>query len=256
MSGPALHSIVAFLDILGFRALIAARIRDTDFRHTIDQILRSSKSILGGRGSLNRNIRTRMFSDCVCISARVSPRNVIDLLFAVACYQRNLANACIFTRGGIAMGLHFQTSHLIFSEGLVNAYSIESTVARVPRIVGSPAVVDYARAALGRYRGPLTATAGPSLSAAFEHLFWTDKDDEQYVNYLSDLRGFDMVSSMFQQAWSHKRAVERWVQKGVSQGLTESRAQKFRWLIEYHNKAILPFAEADDFLVDAARYGL
>jgi hypothetical protein len=197
-----------------------------------------------------------MFSDCICVSAKVGPTEVIDFLFAVACFQRSLANQCIFTRGGIDVGLHFQTPRLIFSEGLVNAYALESKVARVPRVVVAGAVVDYASSALAEYDGTLKMTAGATLPSDFESLVWRDADGQHFVNYLSDLGGFDMVSSMFHQAWSHKKAVEQWIQEGVKQGLTESKAEKFKWLIAYHNKAILPFAAADDFLVDGPSLGL
>lgn len=247
---------VGFLDILGFSNLINTRIQDAEFLNQLDRILEKEIRIVsGGSSSITTLIEARLFSDCFCICCPIErdQSQIIDFLAAVACFQRSLAVRGIYVRGGIEIGLHFSTPRLIFSKGLVDAYAIESKVARYPRVVLSESVREHSRTALETYSGYFARVLKdpPERTRAYyEELIWQDSDGEYFLNFYADMRGFDYSSSMFQEAWAHKKSVEKWISDGLVEGVTQSKLEKFEWLVKYHNKAIEPFAEDDDFLVD------
>src|SRR5260370_26785242 len=84
---------------------------------------------------------TRMFSDCICSSSRFEPDNVFKFIYTIEALQMNLACSGVFVRGGIAIGRHFENPRMIVSEGLIDAYLLESKEAIVPRVVVSEATV-------------------------------------------------------------------------------------------------------------------
>jgi hypothetical protein len=47
-----------------------------------------------------------------------------------------------FSRGGITIGSYYSDDNIIFSGGLVEAYTLESKIAKYPRIVVSPKMLD------------------------------------------------------------------------------------------------------------------
>jgi len=78
-----------------------------------------------------------MFSDCICSSSPFTPDNVFRFIYALEAIQMNLASNGVFIRGGIAIGKHFENERMIVSEGLIEAYLLESKQAVFPRIITS-----------------------------------------------------------------------------------------------------------------------
>jgi hypothetical protein len=87
----------------------------------------------------------RLFSDCICLVSESSAHGAAAMLDSVAYLSLNFATKRIPLRGGVAVGRHFHSDHMIFREALVNAYSLESHVAKWPRTVVAADVVSLAR---------------------------------------------------------------------------------------------------------------
>ena len=82
------------------------------------------------------NLRSITFSDSIIITGE--PRSVWTVLWAASHLQRELLEVGVPTRGGIAQGRTVHTDGIIYGEGLLEAYHLESTTAVYPRIVISP----------------------------------------------------------------------------------------------------------------------
>ena len=132
-------SFVAFFDILGFSSLIQESEDPVVAKDTISRLsatLGSAKAKIESRWSWEKDkLEVRMFSDCVCISVPACIENIDSFFQILALVQSNFVRQKICIRGGVAIGKHFASDYLIFSEGLVRAYKTESKVAEFPRIV-------------------------------------------------------------------------------------------------------------------------
>ena len=189
---------VAFIDILGFSELVDRSERDPEvFDHLLRVLARTSAEhtyrgpiILGAsdpyRRSLQlRNLRASAFSDSIVISASADRGSgMLRFFHKVSEVCLALIRMGVLTRGGIAVGNIFQNESVVFGPAMIEAYVLESRVARVPRIVVSPEFVEHFTA---DYPAFFQQLLGPSL----EYLV-RDEDGKVYLDYLSqDPAGFE-----------------------------------------------------------------
>lgn len=128
--------LVAFVDILGFSRLTE---QEPDLARTtiarLDALLAEIDGSVLEAAYWGEDLTARMFSDCVCLTAPVSPGGLALLVDALAWFQLSCSLEGVLLRGGVARGPHFQNSRMIFSQGLVCAYQLEHKQARTPRII-------------------------------------------------------------------------------------------------------------------------
>lgn len=131
---------VAFLDILGFKDLVSQEISDGSGVY-LDKLLRCHRKcveIFDGDVGLN----IVQFSDSVVITKPYDAADFRGFVGLIAEYQRYLLDEELLCRGGVAVNQHFSNGAFTFSAGLIDAYTVESTTARYPRVVVSPDVMD------------------------------------------------------------------------------------------------------------------
>ncbi len=151
------YSIVAFIDILGYKELILKESieRETelfaDLKETIDFALscavysiKDSVSSLDNKYENQERFATKLnvkqFSDNVYFSFDYSNDDKIDLYFGIYIittisylYQRLMLGKGYFVRGGIANGLNMVDKNFIFSTALIKAVEMEKETV-YPRI--------------------------------------------------------------------------------------------------------------------------
>ncbi len=151
---------VAFIDILGFSGLIGRSARDKQFFAKLHEALRivehqgriwislsfsspgeSKEKALERMAEMD--FRSHVFSDCIILSQRGTI--VAPLFISVAQLTMALLNLGVLVRGGIAHGLLFHDSSLVFGPALIEAYHLESRCANFPRILVSHGVCDASR---------------------------------------------------------------------------------------------------------------
>ena len=134
--------IVAFIDILGFSAIIDEYDSGTtsnllnELHDTLEMAIKISiENMLDSKAKtdLKDFLEYRMFSDCICLSLPyIEFGNDFHIQFhslatIVKSYQLAMMQKGFFVRGGISMGSFFADKHMIFSGGLVSAYKLEQT---------------------------------------------------------------------------------------------------------------------------------
>lgn len=143
------NSLVAFIDILGFRNHIDNYYsgRNTKFLQVLKTAMKEAERIaIGYSKNYLRQFKIRFnfrqFSDCICITMPLKQKlrhTNLTLLGSfvnvVRMYQLVLLLNEIYTRGGVSVGGHFESSNIIFSKGIVKAYELESQKAIYPRII-------------------------------------------------------------------------------------------------------------------------
>lgn len=203
------YSVLAFLDVLGFSAMV-----ERDSRSTNPKFLPVFVEIFGEIATEAKGeISLRMFSDSIVIEATLSPNNVIKLIDVVGELQQRFLERHILLRGGVAFGKHFKNDYVTFSQALVSAYSIESRIARFPRVVVSDDLLNYAW-----HHADTTAQLHDDL----RRLLMVDRDNVKFVNYLSE----DSLQS-------HRNHVESCIH--AEPHPHETVLEKMQWLLDYYN---------------------
>ncbi len=146
---PYTEHLVAFLDVLGFRALVKGNKKekiDEYFLVTkvVEKYLRNIQ--------IKSNIKFITFSDSIVMGLDVDgiPKGdradrLRQFCIAVSILQCDLAKHGIWIRGGISFGdLSFEKEkNVIFGPALIDAYDLEAKVAKVPRVLVSQIFLKY-----------------------------------------------------------------------------------------------------------------
>jgi len=131
---------VAFLDILGFKAMVENEVRSGNgfFLEKLYNCHQKAKAIF----ELDPDLSTTQFSDSIVISRPFSKDHFDLFIERIRTYQRYLLEEGLLCRGGVAVNQHFNDNSFTFSAGLIDAYKVESISAKYPRVVISPDVID------------------------------------------------------------------------------------------------------------------
>lgn len=170
------YYFLAFVDILGFSQMVK---RDCQGNPDGPQYLPLIReALLEVRESdPEANFKVLQFSDSIVISRRFdsNPNVFVEFVATVGSLQARLFSRGILSRGGVAHGKHSEEDDIIFSQALVEAYRLESTVATFPRTVISNDLL------------LLFPRDGCSLA--------TDRDGAVFVDYLRDILSDDACAS-------------------------------------------------------------
>ncbi len=141
-------------------------------------------------------------------------------------FQLRMALEGFFVRDALTVGDLFMDDNLVLGPALLEAHSIEQTMARDARIVLSDTVFKIARSHL-RYYGP------PQTAPHYEHIL-LDSDGKPFLNYLGFL--FEDGSIEDEESWhyakQHKQHIEDNLVKHQQALVVWA---KYQWLSGYHN---------------------
>jgi len=149
-------SVVAFIDILGFKEIIENNEKDKHFtpliklRKVLNEAVNATKKIFElvltsidskFDENLTTKLKVKQFSDNLYLSFDYTDYEGDFLLalnyviFLSRYYQREMLINNYYVRGGIPEGYNYSDDLMIFSSALINAYNLESKVSIYPRIV-------------------------------------------------------------------------------------------------------------------------
>ena len=135
--------IVAFIDILGFGALVVSLTEQPELHERLFYALTHIKSYEKTSqmdNTAHSDLAVSVFSDSIAMSAE--KHNFNKIIWASGWLHAQLLGSGILTRGGISFGKTVHTDDILYGEGMLKAYKIESNAAVYPRIVVDPAIVD------------------------------------------------------------------------------------------------------------------
>jgi len=201
------QGLVCFLDILGFRSMVANDIAKGESANlqTLQELMAEVAP-----SAFRAGVFARQFSDSIILSAPFQKERLLSFLDYVTSFQRRCVCRSVLIRGGIGIGHHYASETLLFSEGLIRAYEIESTTSRYPRVV-----VDEELLLLARH-------LDNSLETGLTQRLMVDFDGAPFLDYLA---GGNLDE--------HERSVKQILQGRAL--VSPSVLEKHRWLAEYHN---------------------
>ncbi len=138
--------IVAYLDILGFKDIVnkylnPKTVADKQSLGIIISAMEEAKRLISQDEQYRKIIKIKQFSDCVCLSipnfkgSYPEPALVGSFMVIVKAYYFHFIRRNLYLRGGVAVGFHYDENDIIFSEGLIKAYNLESKKSIYPRII-------------------------------------------------------------------------------------------------------------------------
>jgi hypothetical protein len=204
------YGLVAFIDVLGFSSMVEGDSKDKTpkylpiFLEVFEEITESAA------GS---ECEVKMFSDSIIVETELAPSKVAALIEVSRSMQELFLKRNILVRGGIAFGKHFSNERVTFSQALINAYHLESKVAKFPRIVISDDVLNFAWHHID---------TSEETKDKIRSLVFRDRDNSAFVHYL--------ISDTLQES---RPLIRNCIEQNISSG--EAVLEKMRWLMDYFN---------------------
>lgn len=157
--------IVAFLDILAWRAMVAESVNSPSTAHRLADVLLDiddsfapyadrfwgtppsippsmvdliENSVRQKEYGWPEDMQFTQFSDSIILSVLFSPGNVGVFLSCILRFLTRAFHSGVFVRGGITIGQAFHVEARCFGPAVIRAYDLESTVAKYPRVIIDP----------------------------------------------------------------------------------------------------------------------
>lgn len=231
-----IQRLVAFIDILGWRAMASASKDDPELRCRLAECLRilASGAYLKHQDYL-RDRQFAQFTDGILISAATT--NMYDLrhlIWDILVISRALLKRGVVVRGGITKGLLYHRDGFAIGPARGSARWLEAKLAIYPRVVIDPGLAILAVESQHAFDGE-----GRWLGS--DRTVREDSDEILFVDYLQPEGAFQLEHVQVVQydrhdAREHFNAARR----VILRGLTENRNQpailrKYAWLKTYYN---------------------
>src|SRR5262249_15713262 len=223
------RSVVAFLDLLGYRAAVKrahAEGRQHEFlvklRTALDQSLSRLRDIVPGHRA---PWRVKAFTDnivlCFPIFIEDEAGSLSIAIDRLAIFQLYMTLDGFFIRGGVAIADVYLDEEIVFGPGLLEAYATESQRARDPRIVLADSCLQYIAESPS---GSLLKDADCQLFVNYlDKIMWDEVYGEQEGRTAAP--GVDLLTE-------HKRLVEAKLHEYAAEPTVWS---KYHWVARYHN---------------------
>lgn len=238
------RSILTYTDILGFRELVATRSAGE-----ISRAIRIVRDVVQPRRFKSSIPQLdeddfRNFSDLCLIRRVIAKKDKFpaigqvhsQILHMVHVQSILLADEGILLRGGITVGDAALSYGQLFGPAVIRGYDLEREVARFPRIVVGPEVLDEVK----RNRALWIHDRDSELQA-IRDLLHRDSDGEYFVDYLRVVASeLDDPSQYADFLEKHKQFIDKGLRRYKANA---SVLPKYKWLREYHRATVRHWRE-------------
>jgi hypothetical protein len=223
---------VSFLDILGFSDIARKTERDKNPAR-YDALVKTLTEIrVRKRKRLDRvvgdDFKFQSFFDSIVMSSNASLNGLVYLLLSLNHLTLSLLTNGLLIRGAIAKGKLHHDGVVMFGPAFLDAYHIETTIAKYPRIILSRETYQDVQALKPGLKSPRVLL---------------DEDGPPYLHVLGDferlnkehpttatLNSSEMISAI---------ACQKMIQNLLSDSIYEPRHyEKLRWLAIYWNRTV------------------
>lgn len=228
--------IVAFIDIMGFKNHINKTERDPKYAKKLLEVMQgiveikndNDKGILGLK---KYGKEVSIFSDCIVISYPLSfEGGLFHILIDIVHIQIELLFSDVILRGGISIGDIYHKDQIVFGPAMVEAYYLESKIAKYPRIVlKNKTIIDGILETL-----PDRHTIEMESEYISSLLKVDKKDNICYLDILSQSDEFDEIEVYFEFLDKLKSIIETELKTNIDGRVVE----KYKWLRKYYNKTV------------------
>lgn len=170
--------IIFFIDFLGFKEVVASTEHDPAELTRLVAALNAIGSV--GDDKIFDSQQVSQFSDSVVMSYRVDEQSgVFWMVNEIALAVISLAERGFLLRGAVTLGDLYHTPRHVVGPAMVRAYEMESRVARYPRVIVDPAIVDLA----GQH--PSNDHSPDDEEGYVRKFIAEDADGQLFIDYIS-----------------------------------------------------------------------
>ena len=257
-------SIIAFVDILGFKELVRNAKNEgtsqklfTDFHQVLStwfnriEDLDKRMFIEGKKDSY----KIRIFTDCILIGCpiRKSGRNsnfiegcneFYEILSMLYIYQAEMVNHGYFIRGAIAVDELYMDDVIIYGNSVTEAYETESKQAKYPRIILS-------KSAEAMFMQIDKSFSNQEHENYLNPYLNRDSDGQLFLNYLESIKIGESDYQFVGELEKHKQMVETNLSKYHD---NPHILEKYIWVANYHNCFCNQPPCYNDYRIDLTQY--
>jgi hypothetical protein len=227
----------AFIDILGFSGLISDLDRGKVSVAEIHRVLSAIHARPNAARPQDADLRSQSISDAVALSAAPNAAGFDAICTAAEELSRRLLRSGYFARGGMTKGRLYHDHSTVFGPALVEAYRLESQIAKFPRIVIPRAVAAD---------GTVYAQQGTHWKNYFEERFLQASDGPFFLHIFRDhsrlvrkLASSSKPSGNDETLLILLRAMRTAIQKRFDEASDNpEHFQKIAWFVGYWNSNI------------------
>lgn len=231
---PQLHpSYVLFADLLGTsqRILESSAEGGLELLQEVTEALSAANQHIADEEGFTSIVR--YFSDCVSMVTPASDSgqdSAYESSFGftiadVVMWQLEITRRGFPVRGAISFGEVYLDRLSLFGKAHLQAYKLETTKAKWPRIILDKSVIDLAAKQMEAY--------SDTSETPHEATLLVDEDGEVFVNYLAAVTLQDEENSSF--AEYALRQHQYIIQSHMSAPEFEAVRPKYEWMRHYHN---------------------
>ena len=133
MTDPYREKYVAFVDMLGFSALVQSTADDPKKRAKIVAAMDRLSVSTCENPALGMNLT--YFSDCIVISTDLTEAGLYEILESLTTIAENLLQIDILVRGGLTLGNIHHDGQFMFGPAMLEAYGMECRETIFPTIL-------------------------------------------------------------------------------------------------------------------------
>ena len=238
-------SVVCFLDVLGYRELIATGGEAAQRR--FHQALADSYPMMLAEMGYDPDdhyppiFALKTFTDNIVLAHPIGRRadgesELGNVAMAVGALQTQLALKGFFVRGGIAMGPAYVDDFGVFGDALLEAYHGECRLARDPRVILCASARERVVQHIGYYANP----AGSPQNREMRQ----DSDGQAFVSYLEHLAPAPYEGGFgLDELKTHRDVVVGRLRSFGDQPILWA---KYEWVARYHNHFCERYADLCD----------
>ena len=235
MDDKYIPSLVAFMDILGFEALIKKLDQQPELHQRVYRSLSQIHRLARNRddpkrGIVQDNLNISVFSDCIAITCDISEMG--SLFWTCGNLQADLLFSGVLVRGGISYGKTVHQGDLLYGRGLIDAYKLESKAASYPRIIFDPS---------------LLGSLAPSWKEDFMRV---DQDGFLAIEPFKFDAGHPYHPDLEEDGWCPRYLylveVAKRIQDGFEEASTPDQKAKWMWLETGYNDAVKLYNKEND----------
>jgi len=261
------ESIVAFVDILGFKSLVKNAKNEEKSKDLFKDFYRVLSTWFNRIEDMNKmatgfplshkkdSYKIRIFTDCILIGCPIrqnaNKSNFIkganefyEILSLLYLFQLEMVNQGYFIRGAISVDELYMDDLIIYGTGVIDAYEAESKQAKFPRII-------LTKSAETMFVEMDKGFINQKTDNYINRYLNRDSDGYLFLNYLESIKIGDNNYQFVDDLEKHQNTIEESLGKHKND---PHLLEKYIWVANYHNFfCSLPPLYAE-YIIDLTEY--